>query len=128
MTLEITFDLKMMLKQKCYFRNTTNATKHRPVRRRHNLCAIRLRLIPENVPVLFCFSIIIFIIIINSFQPVLHDWGNKGRGMCYPSCGMMHVKEPLLPTGKSSLCGGSGFPLSLYEWSFTICLTPYNRK
>ena len=21
---------------------------------------------------------------------------------------------------------GSGFPLSLSEWSFTICLTPYN--
>ena len=19
-----------------------------------------------------------------SFQPVLYDWGNKGRGMCYP--------------------------------------------
>ena len=30
-----------------------------------------------------------------SFQPVLHDWCNKGR----------------------SLCGGSGFPFSLSEWS-----------
>ena len=30
--------------------------------------------------------------------------------------------------GKSSPCGGSGFPLSLSEWSFTICPTPYNRK
>ena len=28
----------------------------------------------------------------------------------------------------SSLCGGSGFPLSLSEWSYIICLTPYNRK
>ena len=46
----------------------------------------------------------------------------------YPVCGMMHIKEPLLLIGKSSLCGGSGFPLSLSEWSFTICLTPYNRK
>ena len=63
-----------------------------------------------------------------SFQPVLHDWCNKGRGMCYPVFGMMHIKEPLLLIGKSSLCGGSGFPLSLSEWSFTICLTPYNRK
>ena len=63
-----------------------------------------------------------------SFQPVLHDWCNKGRGMCYPVCGMMHIKEPLLLIGKSSLCGGSGFPLSLSEWSFTICVTPYNRK
>ena len=39
-----------------------------------------------------------------------------------------HIKEPLLLIGKSSPCGGSGFPLSLSEWSFTICLTPYNRK
>ena len=59
---------------------------------------------------------------------VLHDWCNKGRGMCYPVCGMMHIKEPLLLIGKSSPCGGSGFPLSLYEWSFTICPTPYTRK
>ena len=63
-----------------------------------------------------------------SFQPVLHDWCNKGRGICYPVCGMMHIKEPLLLIGKSSSCGGSGFPLSLSEWSFTICPTPYNRK
>ena len=47
-----------------------------------------------------------------SFQPVLHDWCNKGRGMCYPVCGMMYIKEPLSPIGKSSPCGGSGFPLS----------------
>ena len=48
--------------------------------------------------------------------------------MCYPVCGMMHIKEPLLLIGQSSTCGGSGFPISLSEWSFTICLTPYNRK
>ena len=41
---------------------------------------------------------------------------------------MVHIKEPLLLIGKSSPCGGSGFPLSLFEWSFTICLMPYNRK
>ena len=63
-----------------------------------------------------------------SFQPVFHDWCNKGRGMCYPVCGMMHVKEPLLLVGKSSPCGGSRFPLLLSEWTSTICLTPYNRK
>ena len=63
-----------------------------------------------------------------SFQPVLHDWCNKGRGMCYPVCGMVHIKEPLLLINKSSLCGGSGFPFSLSEWSLTICLTPYNRR
>ena len=63
-----------------------------------------------------------------SFVLVLHDWGNKGRGMCYPVCGMVHIKEPLLSIEKSSPCGGSGFPLLLSEWSFTICLTPYNCK
>ena len=62
------------------------------------------------------------------FQPVLHDWCNKGRGMCYPVCGMVLIKEHLLLIGKSSPCNGSGFPISLSEWSFTICLTPYNRK
>ena len=55
------------------------------------------------------------------------DWCNKDHGMYYPVCAMMHLKEPLLIIGKSSPCGGSGFPLSLSEWSFTICLTPYNR-
>ena len=64
-----------------------------------------------------------------SFQPVLHDWGNKDRGMCYPVCGMMHIKEPLLLIGKSSPCCGSGFfTLSLYKWFFAIYLTSYNRK
>ena len=63
-----------------------------------------------------------------SFQPVLHDWCNKGRSMCYPVCGMVHIKEPLLLIEKSSPWGSSGFPLSLSEWSLTICLTPYNRK
>ena len=63
-----------------------------------------------------------------SFQPVIHDWCSKGRGMCYPVCGMVHIKEPLLLIDKSSLCGDSGFPFSLSEWSLTVCLTPYNRR
>ena len=62
------------------------------------------------------------------YQTVLHDWCNKGHGICYPICEMMHIKELLLLIGKSSPCGDSGFPLSLSEWSFTIYLTPYNRK
>ena len=33
------------------------------------------------------------------FQPVLHDWYNKGHGM-------VHIKEPLLLIGKSSQCSG----------------------
>ena len=24
----------------------------------------------------------------------LHNWCNKGCGMYYPVCGMMHIKEP----------------------------------
>ena len=63
-----------------------------------------------------------------SFQPVIHDWYNKGRGMDYPVCGMGHINELLLLIKMSSPCDGSGFPLSLSEWSFTICPTPYNRK
>ena len=59
---------------------------------------------------------------------VLHDWCNKGCGMYYPVYGMVHIKESLLLIGKSSPCGDSGFPLSLSEWSFTICPMPYNRK
>ena len=43
----------------------------------------------------------------------LLDWCNKGRGICYPVCGIVHIKEPMLLNGKSSPCGGSGFPLSL---------------
>ena len=52
-----------------------------------------------------------------SFQPVLHDWCNKGCGMCHSVCGMVHIKEPLLLIVKSSLCGSSGFHVSLSEWS-----------
>ena len=64
-----------------------------------------------------------------SFQPVLHDWCNKGRGMCYFVCGIVHIIESLLLIGKSSLCsGGCGIPLSLSKWSFTICPTTYNLK
>ena len=47
---------------------------------------------------------------------LLHDWCNKGSGMCYPVCGMMHIKELLLLIGKSSPSGGSRLPLSLSDW------------
>ena len=26
-------------------------------------------------------------------MPVLHDWCNKGRGMCYPVCGIVHMRQ-----------------------------------
>ena len=43
---------------------------------------------------------------ITLFQPVLHDWCNKGYGMCYLVCGMVHIKDTLL---------------------LIICPMPYNR-
>ena len=48
-----------------------------------------------------------------SFQPVLPVWCNKGRGMCYPVCGMMHIKEPLLLIGRVAHVAAAGF-LSRY--------------
>ena len=51
-----------------------------------------------------------------SFQSVFHDWcKKKGRGMCYPVCGMVHVKEPLLLIGKISLCVAAAGFLSHYQ-------------
>ena len=44
-----------------------------------------------------------------SFQPVLHDWCNKGRGMCYPVCGMVHIKEPLLLLERVVYVAAAGF-------------------
>ena len=55
------------------------------------------------------------------FQPVLYDWCNKGHGMYYPVCGMVHIKDPLLLIEKSNPSGGhSLYPLSLFVWSFAI--------
>ena len=61
-----------------------------------------------------------------SFQPVLHDWFTKGRCVYYPLFGMVHIKELKLLIGKGNPCGGCVFPLSLSDWSFTVCPTPYN--
>ena len=44
------------------------------------------------------------------FQPVVHNWFIKGRGMYCSVYGKLHIKDPLLLIEKSSLCGGSGFP------------------
>ena len=58
----------------------------------------------------------------------LSECCNKVHGMCYPVCGVVHIEDPLLLVGKSSPCSGhSRFPLSLSQWSFTICPTPYNH-
>ena len=50
-----------------------------------------------------------------SFQPVLHDWCNKGSGMCYPVWDDAY-KIYLLLIENSNPCD-SGFPLLLSEWS-----------
>ena len=43
--------------------------------------------------------------------------------VCVILSGMVHIKEPMLLIRKSGPCSGdSGFPFSLSEWSFTICL------
>ena len=39
------------------------------------------------------------------------------------SCLVVHIKKPCCSPG-----GGNRFPLLLSEWSFTICLMPYNCK
>ena len=44
------------------------------------------------------------------FQPVVHNWFIKGRGMYCSVYGKVQLKHPLLLIEKSSLCGGSGFP------------------
>ena len=44
------------------------------------------------------------------FQPVVHNWFIKGRGMYCSVYEKVHIKDPLLLIEKSSLCGGSGFP------------------
>ena len=64
------------------------------------------------------------------FQPVLHNWCNKGCGMCYPFYWVVHIKEPLLLIRNSSPGGGGiSFPLLLSKWSFTmICMLPYNHN
>ena len=61
------------------------------------------------------------------FQPVLHD-----SAMCYLVCGMVHIKEHLLLTGKSNSCSGGSrlFSLAIFSGSIlhiTIWLTSHNQ-
>ena len=68
---------------------------------------------------------IVFIYLKNSnmIYLVICDWCNKGHCMSYSVSGMVHIKKTLLQIRKSSpFSGGSGFPFSLSEWSFTACL------
>ena len=38
------------------------------------------------------------------FQPVLHNWYNKGIGMCYPVDDMVLIKDPLLIIKEGRKC------------------------
>ena len=42
-----------------------------------------------------------------TFQSVRHNWCNRGHGMWYPVCGIVHVKDPLLLIIKSAYKEGS---------------------
>ena len=53
-----------------------------------------------------------------------YDWCNKGRGMCYPVCGMVHIKEPLLLIGKS--VSFHVFVPSLTNIFINECIVKYN--
>ena len=48
-----------------------------------------------------------------SFQPVLHDCGNKGRSMCYSVCGMVNIKKPCCYSERVSHVAAADF-LSRY--------------
>ena len=37
-----------------------------------------------------------------SFQAVLQDWCNKDRGMCYPVCEKVHMKDPVIIHSRGS--------------------------
>ena len=76
----------------------------------HGVGPIELFLVPASAVVAQWFKNLADGTSSNDLQPVLHDWCNKGHGMCYPVYGMVHIKQPLLLIGKSSLCGSSGFP------------------
>ena len=36
--------------------------------------------------------------------------------------------DPRLAVSVNSPCDGSGFPVSLPKWCFTVCLMPYNQN
>ena len=60
------------------------------------------------------------------FQPVVQNWSIKSCGMCCHVCWKVHIKDPLLFIGKSSVCGKIGFRLKQYV-RMAICLTSNGR-
>ena len=57
-----------------------------------------------------------------SFKAVLHNWLKRLWYVLSCLWDGAH-KKPLLLNGKSSPCGGSGFPLLLSEWSFSVYMS-----
>ena len=55
-----------------------------------------------NIAIIFLFSNLSSNVLIPASAPRL-VLKKKGCGMCYPVCGMLHIKEPLLLIGKSSI-------------------------
>ena len=71
-----------------------------------------------------------------SFQSMLHDWCNKGCGMCYPVGRIVHIKEPVLLTGKGSPCSGDSrvcylngpirhITINMFSASLNKTITPF---
>ena len=56
-----------------------------------------------------------------SFQSVLHEWFNQGRGMCCPVYGMMYIKQP-------HVVDAAGFLTRYLSGPLPLCPTPYNGK
>ena len=50
------------------------------------------------------------------FQLVLPNWCNKGCGMCYPVCEMVHIKNTLLIIKKSGLRLAGWIDECMSEW------------
>ena len=80
---------------------------------------------------------------LNTFYLRLYDVGQKVKnhsdsesgnplpslhGLVFPINNKGSFVSTIPQTGTSRPRGGSRFPLSLSGWSFTICLTPCNRK
>ena len=82
-------------------------------------------LMPYNRKCVECISFLDLVILhrINSRSSQCSTMCTKGHGMCYPVCGMVHIKEPLLNSERVAHVVAAGF-LSHYLSG----PSPYNRK
>ena len=53
------------------------------------------------------------------------DWCNKSHDVCYPVCGMVHIKETFYMTERVAHVVVAACFISLSEFPFTICPMPY---